>query len=356
MFFNNIDIIIMKYEIKNKISNNDYLIINKYVILNNKSDEFHFVIYYLSNCKIKIIIRKLNNSLGWNNDLDIKLYDNELKKYEIISIGSSTKNYKIINYETSINIIKKEYNNQLIPKIIIQTNKSNETDDLLLINSILTFQELNPEYEYRYFNDVESRNFIYNNFEKKILEYYDKLIPGAFKADFFRYCYLYKFGGCYFDCKNILKIPLSDIIEEDDDIILCQDLDEDCFYNSIIMTKANNEIFMEAINKIIYNIDNFNFLYDKYKKQVTKKKPYYGTLNITGPNLLYKSSINKINYKKNVKLIHVVDGDYSNYRNLKIMYNNKLFALKNYSSWKPSGSHYNKLWLKKEVIYYDEFK
>ena len=122
------------------------------------------------------------------------------------------------------------------------------------------------------------------------------------------------------------------------------------------MTKANNEIFMEAINKIIYNIDNFNFLYDKYKKQVTKKKPYYGTLNITGPNLLYKSSINKINYKKNVKLIHVVDGDYNNYRNLKIMYNNKLFALKNYSSWKPSGSHYNKLWLKKEVIYYDEFK
>ena len=36
------------------------------------------------------------------------------------------------------------------------------------------------------------------------------------------------------------------------------------------------------------------------------------------------------------------------------MFNNELFALKSYYSWKESNNHYNKLWIKKEIIYNDE--
>ena len=346
----------MVYEIKNLSPRNEYLINNKYYILNNKNnDDFHLVINIL-NDKIKIIIRKMNNNEGWLNDLIIKIYDINEKKYELISIGSCDKNCKIINYKISnIKIVKKEPINQKITKTIIQTNKDRIIKEKELYESILTLIELNPDYEYKFFDNNECREFIKDNYDEKILYYYDKLIPGAFQADFFRYCYLYINGGCYFDCKNILKKPLSDIIKEDDDIILCQDIDEDCYYNSIILTEPNNNIFTKAIDLITNNIDNFDVLYDNYKTKVTKKKPFYGTLNITGPNLLYIACKNIINYEKNVRLRHFIDGNYKNYKNLKINYGNELFGLKHYHSCKDSDNHYNKLWIKKEIIYKYEF-
>ena len=343
----------MGYEVRNILPRNNYLIDNEYYITNSHKDDYHLVIYYVTNSKIKIVLRKMNNDNGWNYDIVIKLYDS-FKNHELISIGSNITNCKIINYSTKIKILKKEYKKQKIPKVIIQTYKSRIINDKALYESILTFIELNPDYEYKFFDNIECRNFINENFEKTILDYYDKLIPGAFQADLFRYCYLYIHGGCYFDCKNILKKPISDLLNDDDNLILCQDIDEDCYYNSIIISEPRNKIFMKAINIITNNIDNFDTLYDLYKKKVTLKKPYYGTLNLTGPNLLYISSKGLIDYDKNIKLRHYIDGSYKDYKNLKIMFNNELFALKSYYSWKESNNHYNKLWIKKEIIYNDE--
>lgn len=343
----------MEYEIKNLLPRDNHLIRNKYHITNPTTDDFHLVIYYLDIDRIKIIIRKMNNNDGWNCDLIIKIFtlNDYNNKYEIISIGSNITNTKIINYNLTIDVEKKTYYKQNISKTIIQTNKSRFINDKALYESILTFIELNPEYEYKFFDNIECRNFIRDYFDKEILDYYDRLIPGAFQADLFRYCYLYINGGCYFDCKNILKMSLSDLLKEDDDLILCQDIDDDCYYNSIIMASPRNMIFMKAINFITNNIDNFEVLYDLYKKKVTSKKPYYGTLNITGPNLLYISAQGSIDKEKSVRLLHYIDGNYKNYRNLKITYKNQIFAYKSYYSWKESNNHYNRLWVKKEILY-----
>ena len=108
---------VMVYKINNLLPRNEYLINNKYYILNNKNnDDFHLVINIL-NDKIKIIIRKMNNNEGWLNDLIIKIYDINENKYELISIGSCDKNCKIINYKISnIKIVIKEPINQKITK------------------------------------------------------------------------------------------------------------------------------------------------------------------------------------------------------------------------------------------------
>ena len=54
----------------------------------------------------------------------------------------------------------------------------------LSYNSILSFIEFNPSFEYKFFDDKESREFVKNNFNELFLYYYDILYPGAFKADF----------------------------------------------------------------------------------------------------------------------------------------------------------------------------
>ena len=215
---------------------NNCIVKNKYIIENNYNNEFHLVIYYLNKNKLKLIIRNLDNVEGWEYDLTIKIYSLDYNNFEIISIGSSNYNSKIMNIFTDIHLVKLENYDQKIPKQIIQTSFSNEIDNIYHINSIYTFQELNPEYKYLFFDDKRCREYIKKKFDKYILNYYDKLIPGAFKADFFRYCFLYNEGGCYFDCKSILKIKLRDIIKEDDDLLLCKDHHKTGIYNAVILS------------------------------------------------------------------------------------------------------------------------
>jgi hypothetical protein len=51
------------------------------------------------------------------------------------------------------------------------------------------------------FNDNACREFLSDTFPTEIVYAYDLLIPTAFKADLWRYCILYMFGGVYMDIK-----------------------------------------------------------------------------------------------------------------------------------------------------------
>ena len=54
---------------KNIKPNNLIHISNKYDILDTSYDDYVINIYYLSINKIQIIIRKINNTYGWDNDI-----------------------------------------------------------------------------------------------------------------------------------------------------------------------------------------------------------------------------------------------------------------------------------------------
>jgi len=51
------------------------------------------------------------------------------------------------------------------------------------------------------FNDDACRDFLVRTFPPDVLYAYDLLIPSAFRADLWRYCILYMFGGVYMDIK-----------------------------------------------------------------------------------------------------------------------------------------------------------
>ena len=59
----------------------------------------------------------------------------------------------------------------------------------------------NPEFEHHLYDNKECHHFIKTNFDKRVLNAFNKLKPGAFKADLWRYCILYKKGGIYLDIK-----------------------------------------------------------------------------------------------------------------------------------------------------------
>jgi hypothetical protein len=59
----------------------------------------------------------------------------------------------------------------------------------------------NPEFKYQFYDDERCRTFIQSHFPEDVLHAYDTFIPGAYKADLWRYCILYIYGGIYLDIK-----------------------------------------------------------------------------------------------------------------------------------------------------------
>ena len=186
-----------------------------------------------------------------------------------------------------------------IPKVIYKTGIDeyiNIPEDVYKVFSETV--GLNPGFTIKYYSDKDSREFIKNNYDNDILISYDKLIPGAYKADLFRYCILYKNGGIYSDLTQRFTIPFRKLIDlENDNLYLVKDIDHYKINGegyskgiqiSFMASRPGNEIFLKAIKQIVRNVN------DKF----------YGDnpLHPTGPSLFYNILQNyKDDYKMELK-------------------------------------------------------
>jgi len=231
----------------------------------------------------------------------------------------------------------KKKDNILVPKCIYQTWHTKDlpphmkkcVDDLKLSN---------PDFTHHLYDDVECRKFIADNFSKKVLYAYDTLVPGAFKADLWRYCVLYKNGGIYLDikynCMNNFK--LIDLTTSEHWVL---DTRPHNIYNAFMVTYPNNPILMKCIGQIVINC----------------LSNYYGysCLDPTGPSLVGQKILD---YKKpeNIDMHHIAnnDGKYIYYKNQPI--------LKMYPEYQgehetfKKRKHYSLLWSQKRI--YRQFK
>lgn len=160
---------------------------------------------------------------------------------------------------------------QKIPRIIIQTNEKDKIP-LGMSKSMKKLADMNPEYQYFYFDNNDVTNYLLTNFGDRILRAYNKLKPGAYKADFFRYCFLYNTGGVYIDSPMCAIERLSSFIRSDDEFISPEDNTTGGIYNAFICCVPNHPIMKRCIEVALYNIEN----------------EIYGDcdLSITGPKLL----------------------------------------------------------------------
>jgi mannosyltransferase OCH1-like enzyme len=343
-----------KYLIPKNIipESNKFLIKNKYIY---KCPEINLslVIHYIDNRTISILIRPLVD-IKETIKIEVIVFslDEKTNFIETINIDNS-KNYYNLIVVTKNEIIISPLNNiynQMIPKKIIQTSKSYELPKNLF-NSCMSLIDFNPEYEYEFFNDEDVFDFIKKNYPPDFLEYYNKLIPGAYKSDFFRYLYLFKYGGVYLDCKIIAKESLRNIISPNDTIILCKDRKFKALYNAILMVVPKhpviNQVFQEIINRIqkYINADNI-----KRNSLLCE----YGIYGFTGPTLLYEiCQFNKINYFK------LLFSNHTNFIHFRKQNNQPVFP-KNEKSmaifWNKENHEKEILFIPYYPTYYEEYK
>ena len=108
-----------------------------------------------------------------------------------------------------------------IPKIIHQTYHSRDLPKELS-ESVTQTKKMNPDWEYRFYDDVDIVRFLTDNFDVSVLDRYLSINPGygAARADFFKYMLMFQVGGVYLDIKSFCTAPLDDVIKSDDEFVL----------------------------------------------------------------------------------------------------------------------------------------
>lgn len=230
-------------------------------LINNKEEFFIFL--EVDNIEFKINL--ITESKSCKQTYFIKL------KKDIFKIESITYNFNIIQTfkENNININK-----------------------FYSINTILSYI---PELKYEFFSNERIVTYLKDKNEKLIL-YFDKLLAGAYKADFFRAIYLYYEGGIYFDCKNILYTPIYFILLKKRSF--CEDLVDNIYNGNLFLSKPFD---LNLKNYILHMLKNI-------------KNEYYGSspLDITGPSLL-KKYISEDKYLKNIYSNNEWKNDWNNF-------------------------------------------
>jgi mannosyltransferase OCH1-like enzyme len=163
-------------------------------------------------------------------------------------------------------------NNPVIPLNIYQTWETKDMPEKMREN-VERLKSQNPEFIHYLFDADDRRKFIQENFEEDVLKAYDKIIPGAYKADLWRYCVLYIKGGIYLDIKysNVDNFKLIQLTDAE---YFVPDIDDSGggIYNAFMICKSRNRIMREAISRVVKNV----------------KEEYYGDSGLfpTGPMLL----------------------------------------------------------------------
>ena len=226
----------------------------------------------------------------------------------------------------------KPFYNSVIPLKIFQTWHTKNLPPKMREN-VESLKKQNPKFKHFLFDDNDCREFIKKHFDNEVLKAYDTLVPGAYKADLWRYCVLFIHGGIYMDiklnCYNGFK--LIELTEKNH--YVKDRLAPLSIYNALMVCQKRSPFLWKAIYKVVMNVS----------------KRYYGEnpLDPTGPMMLGKIVLNN-NLLDKVDMKFYKDGGY-------IIYKNRFVISTEYPEYRHEQQElYNNLHTKKYGQLWDE--
>jgi len=147
---------------------------------------------------------------------------------------------------------------QRIPRIIIQTFKMREVPRALY-GATRSWLEQNPEYDYKFYDDDDCRCLLAVHFGENVLQCYDALGAGAFRADLWRYCALYIHGGVYADADTVCRRPLNKLIGEGDEFVVPFAVNRAHLFNAFICCIPGHPFLKNTIERAVERISRNDF-------------------------------------------------------------------------------------------------
>jgi mannosyltransferase OCH1-like enzyme len=227
--------------------------------------------------------------------------------------------YYLNNYLKGKSIKNEHFENDTIPKIIIQTWKTKNIPNKYK-EDIESVKRYTKGYQYLFFSDDDIEYFL-KTYYPEYYKTYQKLPVKIQKIDFFRYIAVYHYGGFYLDLDMTMMYPLDELLDYEcvfpvDQMITpvkCNKnrLKKYCSLGMNILlgqyafgAKQSNNFIKKLIDGIHDNIDDY---IKKYETSYGKSLQYvYST---TGPDYVTDIYID-YNRKDN---IHILEYDHAQY-------------------------------------------
>ena len=151
---------------------------------------------------------------------------------------------------------------RFVPRIIHQTWYEPVTKEKYPNMSRLIESWRQSGWQYEFYDDDRAGQFISANFPPQVREAYDAIIPGAFKADLFRYCVLLIMGGIYADMDILLESNLDEVIQPTVGFMTPQDSPgmtighRHCLWNGLMAAAPGHPFLAQTVQNVVNNVRN----------------------------------------------------------------------------------------------------
>jgi hypothetical protein len=184
----------------------------------------------------------------------------------------------------------------------------------------LNWKRLNPEYVIILYDNERCKQFLLSEFSQKYVDIFDYLDSGPIKADFWRVCAIYRYGGLYVDADAEPIVPLHHYIDPSADFVTCTSYGPNFNPNFIFAHTGDNllKLCIETYEKMYDDKIPFSYwewsimtLFNKLLKLVNYNKE---------PGIYYDTSGKKYQILKEVPGNHFYD-DHNVYNGLRVFNN-----------------------------------
>ncbi len=223
--------------------------------------------------------------------------------------------------------------NQNIPKVIYLTYKTKDIPSSV----INKFKEVYPDYEIKIYDNNDCINFLNKEFGQEYVDIFNYIKDGPIKADFWRVCILYKYGGIYSDVDIVPNINIEEILDSDTTFLTCISKQRNNTNPHFIISIPNHKILKICIDTYLDYYRNKK-PYSYWEWSITKimKNAIYKVFNkyINKDGVYYDKDNNKYQFLKETSKFTIKDlfpfledghnygknGEYCKYKNKNILY------------------------------------
>jgi mannosyltransferase OCH1-like enzyme len=190
----------------------------------------------------------------------------------------------IVVHTINLKVVESFWNESNPVITIMQTHKYKENNVPPEFKRAMMSWIDQKAFNYKYFDDDQAYNYLLKHFGERHARIFKDINIGAFKSDFFRYCWIYNEGGIYADLDTVCLTDLDMWLRKhhDVDIILTRDDPSNsmAFYQAFIYCKKPKNILMkECIDMIIENVAEY------------RAGQKFEIFSFTGPSLVYNAFI-----------------------------------------------------------------
>ena len=261
------------------------------------------------------------------------LHNYSPRQYILDNLSTEKCSERFINLINSINTNTIEkyknliYNDDIIPKTIYLCYKNKNIPRYIIPN----WQKLNPNYNIILYDNQDCINFLKKNYGEEYVNIFNFIKDGPIKADFWRCCILFKYGGVYADIDTKPVMPLDNLIETNLELLTVRSCGcENCITPELIICKKNNKLLDLCIKTYINYMNN-------------KKQYSYWDWSICGimkdnfkfiikENIIKNKSIYLDDNNKKYKLIDEISDPESAYKD-RAVYNNEIVLYNRYEDY-----------------------